>query len=473
MLRVGQVGFGTGVSVGVALGAGSRMVDVFEADGRVVTAGENLSSASTLTYQEGRLVHPSLRVVDLERARQERFLRYDVLVTPAATSAMVGPQALVTVERLEALNALLGSDGVLVHHLPAYGMQPEIYRRFLRTFARAFPYMIVIAAGPQSGDTFLIGSSSPLTFRPGALRTLSDNPSLTDLWSAARLEQPMDLPARVVFSSRQEVLTFSEGSASVSSRAPLGADDVPPPPSVPRPEAPETARTEWEAEMEEYRTRFERMEILRRQMSGLDWSYGQVCPDGPRERSCLLTGLRRGGAAAPSIGALALSLMAAGRFVEAQLTLDATEHWSADPRLREAIDVLALLLEPPNDSSARLPEVLPELRRALSEGRCADALTATESAPSEPEEAEERLVLGYALVRCQPEELPAMERVAALLVPLLEAGGETAEIPLLSYLLARSAIVSGEYPSATWLMLQFVRTRGRETPESPEAEAGE
>ena len=465
MLRVGQVGFGTGVSAGVALAAGSRMVDVFEADPRMVRAGRELASASTLVFQEDRLVHPSLRIVDPARAVEERFLRYDVLVSPPATTAVVGIESLLTVERIEALNSLLGSGGVLVHHLPVYGMQPETYRRFLRTFARAFPYMLVLAAGPGSGDTFLIGSSSPLQFRPSALRTLSDNPSLTELWRAGGLEQPMDLAARVVFSSRQEVLAFSEGAVSVSTRAPVSAADVPPPPPLPTPQAPTAERATFETAWQAYQERFERLDLLRQQMWGIDWSYGQVCPDGPEERNCLLTGIRPGAEAATAVGALALSLMAAGRFVEAQLTLDATEELAEAPQYAEANHVLALLLGTPSDLSAMLPDALPDLRGAIAEGRCPAALAMVPAASNDPSAPADRLVISYALVTCQPEELTAMETVATLLTPLLEQGVVRALNPLLSYLLARSAIVSGEYPSATWLMLEHVRALRVETPD--------
>jgi len=467
MLSVGQVGFGTGISVGVALAAGSRMVDVFEQDTRLVEAGAETAGISGLTYQADRPLHPSLRVVTPEDAASEHFLRYDVLLSPPATSVIGGPANLVTVERLEALGSLLGSQGVLVHHLPAYGMQPEIYRRFLRTFARAFPYVLVFVAEPGSGDTFLVGSNTALLFRPVALRTLSDNPALADLWRAARLDQPMDLAARLVFASRQEVLDFAEGAVSISERTPLEPDDLPQPPPVPPPDAPASERHAWEDAREQYDRRHERMTLLRQQMDGLDWVYGQVCPEGPGTRDCLLAVPAGDEGAAAQVAALALSLMAAGRFVEARLTLEACWDAAQDESLRAPIEVMTYLLEEPLDLAAQLPEALSPVREPLAGGRCNEALAAAEPllATSASGALEDRLVLAYALVRCRPEEPDAMETVRAILEPA--EGASVPASPLLSYLRARSAVVRGDYPAAVRHMREYVESRPRQPVEEP------
>lgn len=455
LLRVGQIGFGTGVSVGVALANGARMVDAFENDIPLVEAGQELASVSGLLYQNNLPTHPALRIVTLERARSERFLRYDLVISPPATSAIVNPGRLITVERLETLSALLSSEGVLVHHLPAYGMQPEVFRRFLRTFARAFPHVMVLAAEPGSGDLFMIGSSVPLRFRPAALRTLSDNPALADLLESAHIDQHMDIAARTVFATREEVLDFAEEAESISARTPLSADDLPPPPAMPPPQAPEPEQQAWQQAWRQHQSRFERLDLLRQEMFGLDWTFGQICPDGPTSRRCLLAEL--GANPGTHIADLILSLMAAGRFVEARVTLETTAQQTSGPELDASGRVLELLLGDPRELTDQLPETLPEIRSALELGQCEVALQAAEGPMATTDDAgdDERLVLAYTLVRCRSEEREAMEMVAELLQPLFENDEGP---PLQLYLSSRASMVLGNYRSATWSMQVFAQT---------------
>lgn len=460
LLRVGQIGFGTGTAVSVALGAGSRAVDVFERDGHVVAAAEAIASATGLTYNEGerRPIHPALRLVPIEQAQRERFLRYDVLISPPATSAMGGPRALLTVDRLENLVALLSSGGVLVHHLPASDMEPEAFQRLLRTFANVFPYMLVVAAAPQSSDLFMVGSSSPLLLRPEHLYSIDAMTAISDLLSGAGLTHPFDLPSRIVFSSRDEVMTFVQGARPCTSRFPLGPEAIAPRPPRPAPDAPEAEQTRWREAMEEHRQRFRRMELLREQLYGLDWPNGQVCPDGPGSEGCLFAQLAPDASGAEALAELSLSLMAGGRFVEAQLTLETATALGRPQVLDSAQQVLTLLLDDPPNFDERLPDALENVRTALVEDRCGDVLAGIEGLLNAGEEtaAEERLIVAYAQVRCHGEEPEAMEQVATLVAPLVADHAFSQRYSEVFYLQARSAMVRGEYETATWTMVDYV-----------------
>lgn len=460
LLRVGQIGFGTGASVSVALNAGSRVVDVFERDGHVVAAAEAITATTGLTYQDGerRPIHPALRLVPIEQAQQERFLRYDILVSPPATSALGGPQRLLTVERLENLVALLSSGGVLVHHLPASDMEPESFQRLLRTFANVFPYMLVVAAAPQSSDLFMIGSSSPLVLRPDHLYAIDAMPSVSELLTNAGLTHPFDLPSRVIFSSRDEVMNFVQGARPCTARAPLSADGIGLRPAVPAPDAPEAEQTQWREAMEAHRQRFRRMELLREQMYGLDWPHGQVCPDGPGSEGCLFAQLATDTTGSEVLAELSLSLMAGGRFVEAQLTLETASALGRPQVLDRAQQVLTLLLDDPPDLDERMPETLPEIRTALVEDRCGDVAAGIEGLVNADDGTapERRLIVAYALVRCRGEEPEAMEQVATLVEPLVSDDTFSQRYPEVFYLHARSAMVRGQYETATWTMVGYV-----------------
>jgi spermidine synthase len=461
LLRIAQVGFGTGASVAVALAAGSRAVDVFEQDGHVVAAAEALAPVTGLTFQpeERRPVHPALRIVPPDQAAEEEFLRYDVIFSPPATSVMAGPRVLLTVGRLENLASLLTSGGILVHHLPLADMQPETAHRLLRTFAHVFPYMVVVSAGRGSSDAFLIGSSSPLLFRAQSLRALGQAPALAELRRAGGgLAHPFDLAARVIFSSRAEVLAFVEGAQPATAADPLPTDAVAARPPVPRPDAPEADRQAWQEALATHRHLFQRMEMLREQMYGLDWTHGQVCPEGPEAQGCLLADPGPGEQGAETLVELALSLMAAGRFVEAQDTLESAAELAETPVLDRAQQVLTLLLDAPPDLGRRLPEALEPVRTALDGGRCDAALAAARPVAESGDRAslEDRLVAAYALVRCEGEDPAAMEQVASLTAPLARDSAFAGRYPEALYLAARSAVVRGAYEDATWTMVDYV-----------------
>lgn len=461
LLRIAQIGFGTGASVAVALDAGSRAVDVFEQDGHVVGAAEALAQVTGLTFQAGehRPVHPALRVVPPDEAAQEEFLRYDVIFSPPATSVMAGPRTLLTEARLENLAGLLTSGGILVHHLPLADMLPETAHRLLRTFANVFPYMVVVSAGRGSSDAFLIGSSSPVLFRTRSLRALDQSPALERLREAAGgFDHPFDLAAHVIFASRAEVLEVVEGAQPATARDPLPEDAVVAPPDAPPPDAPEAERRTYEEALAAHRQRFQRMEMLRDQIYGLDWSLGQVCPAGPETPTCLLADLTRDSQGSETLAELSLSLMAAGRFVEAQDTLESAAEVGDDAVLAQAQQALTLLLDAPPDLGRRLPEALEPARTALAGGRCDQALEATRPIVEAGDGAslEDRLVAAYALVRCRGEEPEAMEQVAQLATPLAQDAAFAGRYPEALYLVARSAMVRGAYEDATWTMADYV-----------------
>ena len=465
MQRVGVLGFGTGASVAVALAAGSRLVDVFEDDPQLVAAGRELAEVTGLTYQDNLPVHPALRFVSSKQAAGERFLRYDLLVSPAATTVLAGPGELVTVERLQNLTALLSTGGLLVHHLPAYDMLPETYRRLLRTFAEAFSYLLVFAAEPQGGDTFVVASSVPIRFRDDFLRTLASNPDLVPALRAARASHPMDLVARLLFASRDEVLTFADGAEPCTARSALPANALPPRPPVPAPTAPANERSAWEQAVTRYEAQFQRMDLVRQEMFGLDWPHGSICPHGPGEPGCLFSHLDRSERGAEVLAELSLSLMAGGRFLEAQSTLDTAAQLSRVAAVAQAEEVRDLLLGDPPDLSSRLPsEADQQLRQAIRRGRCGEALPRVNAfiEGSGETSSDNRLVGAYALVRCRPEQLRAMNQVASLLEPLVDDAVYARRYPLFWYLAARSAMVRGLYDEATWRMVDFVRSSSEE-----------
>ena len=460
LLRFGQLGFGSGMEVAVELRGGARAVDVFERYGHVVAAAESIASTTGLTYQEGerRPVHPALRLVPPEQAVEEQFLRYDVVLSPAATSAMADLRTLIIVERLENLVALLSSGGIMVQHLPAADMQPETFQRLLRTFANVFPYMMVIGASPRSTDLFMIGSSNPLLFRPEHLYAISETPGLADLLRNAGLTHPFDIAARVLFASREEVMTFVQGAQPNTVRDPIAADAIEPLPALPAPDAPEAEHQRWQEAVDEHRQRFQRLELLRQQMYGLDWTAGQVCPDGPSEPGCLLTDVTHDEQGADVLAELSLSLMAAGRFVEAQLTLETAAGLGQSQVLSRAQQVLTLLLDAPPDLDERLPETLVDVRTAIVEGRCGDALGAVEQviggdAERSPDDC---LVAAYALVHCRGEDPEAMDQVATLVQPLADDAAFAQRYPEVLYMVGRAAMVQGQYQRATWSMVDYV-----------------
>jgi hypothetical protein len=236
---------------------------------------------------------------------------------------------------------------------------------------------------------------------------------------------------------------------------------------MPAADAPAEERAAWDEAMTAHRQRFERMDLVRQQMLGLDWAYGQVCPEGIYSRGCILADVGADSRGAIVLGELAMSLMAAGRFVEAQATMESAATIGAPRAVAEAARVQSLLLGEVPDLAPHLPtEVLSEPLETAAAGACEEATAAVQGALSgggDPE-AESRLVAAYVVVLCSPEDPEVMARVAEALEPLTTDRAYADRFPALSYLLARAAMVSGDYSDATWTMLRHVRQVGLERP---------
>jgi hypothetical protein len=242
---------------------------------------------------------------------------------------------------------------------------------------------------------------------------------------------------------------------------------------MPAPDAPAEERAAWDDAMAAHRRAFERMDLLRQQMLGLDWTYGQVCPDGIASAGCLLADVSADSDGAAVLGDLALSLMAVGRLVEARPTVESAVEIAAPGRVAEAAAVLRLLLEDLPELEDQLPDALAEAREAAVAGACGDAVEAVRSATGDGGEAspEERLVAAYVVARCGPDDPTAMATVATTLAPIADDADLGARYPALLYLLARSAVVRGLYAEATSRMLAHVRAaaarRASEAPSAP------
>jgi spermidine synthase len=361
-LRVAIVGFGSGVSVGTALGFPVARVDVVELEPSVIEAAWFFRRENLLAYPADRgpgddgppqplQPEPRLRILSNDG---RNFLastpdRYDVVVSEPSNPWITGVSNLFTLDHFRAARQALAPQGIFCQWVQLYELSPGTVRSILRTFALAFPHVQVFSAAPSSADTILLGSLDPIDPRIRPLRLRFAEPTLADVLSYDRtsLAAADDIVARRLFASRDEVLAWTDGAA-------VNTDD--------------NAYVEFQAPRDLIRYAAESPPTFR-EIYGPDWRFGRID----------LEALRRIGndfespeAATRAVYGMVEALLRAGR-----------TRWAADLALEAALDP-AVSLAPDEMQASDLLRAVRAGRPNAAERRTAELLAATIAAAAEP-----------------------------------------------------------------------------------------
>jgi spermidine synthase len=316
---VAVVGFGSGVTVGAALQFPVRSVEVVELERSTIEASRFFADVNHLDYAYPSFPYvrePRLRVIadDGRNYLAASRKKYDVIVSEPSNPWLTGVSDLFTLDHFRIAKQKLAPGGIYCQWVQLYELSPENVKIIYRTFSELFRYVIVFSAEDLSSDTVMLGSDSPL---PLDLERVSRGfalPRVAAELERAYIHSPEDVLARVLMSSKQEVVQFSQ-------RAPLNTDD--------------NARIELAAPRD--LIGFERYKGYLETMYAPDWPYGRVRPH--------LTGFGSGARAAEHYAALSFALLAHGRKREVPelLALGAGERAKDVPAAEGGRDELAVV----------------------------------------------------------------------------------------------------------------------------------
>jgi spermidine synthase len=207
------IGVGSGVTVGAALQFPLRSLRVAELERAVNEASRFYASVNHLGYTDRYpyLHAPRLEVINDDgrnylAATRERF---DVIVSEPSNPWLTGVSDLFTVDHFRAAKRRLKPGGVYCQWVQLYELSPENVKVIYRTFATQFRHVLVFSADNLSSDTVMLGSDSPLPLDHRRLARAMAVPAAAAELARAGVHGPGDVLARVLLSSRDEVLRYT------------------------------------------------------------------------------------------------------------------------------------------------------------------------------------------------------------------------------------------------------------------------
>jgi tetratricopeptide (TPR) repeat protein len=242
--------------------------------------------------------------------------RYDVIISEPSNPWLTGVSDLFTRDHFVVAKRKLRPGGVYCQWAQLYELSPQNVQTLYRTFAENFRYVVAFSAEDQSSDTILIGSDTPLPFDLARIAQRLSEPAVNKELKRAHISGPEAVIARVLLSSREEIMKFTAG-------APINTDD--------------NARIELAAPHD--LIGFQKNQGYLETMYSASWPYGRVA-----ER---LEGVGSGAQAAEHLANLALALLGQGRKAEVETLLErarrADASYESNARLAQAIQVDGLL----------------------------------------------------------------------------------------------------------------------------------
>ncbi|MCC7537989.1 MAG: hypothetical protein IT379_17315, partial [Deltaproteobacteria bacterium] len=494
---IAVIGFGSGVTLGAALQFPVRKVDVIELEPSIMEASQFFRDVNHLTY--GLSGYPYVNTPRLNVIADDgrNFLAstrntYDIIISEPSNPWITGVSDLFTTDHFNIAKRRLRQGGIFAQWVQLYEMSPENIKTIYRTFASSFRYVVVFAAEDYSSDTVLLGSDSPIELDLARVRRAMQPPAVRQIMEAASVFTPHDVFARVLLTSRQEVMRYSTYVARRERSGPWeeiytenGSEEC---------EAQDcirwgaTLNTDDNAHIEFAAPRdligFQRYEGYLVQIYSPDWPYGRL--DG------VLRGVGTGDDAAREYAELAMSLIAHGRKLEAARFV---ERSSREGRAREtavALEVLRLLLTTENEPAARIEPPVPgphleaemanqllagfeRVQRSVDAGAWAQALSAMEEIPAPlrlNSGAGMRFLYGYLLYKAAAGDTSAIRAAIDQLEELLRVDeAYVRDHPEVYYFLARAHDAEANSDQALRYMRRFVEarlTRVEQTSSSPD-----
>ncbi len=414
-LRVAVIGFGSGVSVGAALGLPVARVDAVELEPAVIESSYYFREANLLEYgpPSGRrpgtpAPHPRLRVFsnDGRNFLASTSERYDVVVSEPSNPWITGVSNLFTLDHFLAARQALAPGGLFCQWVQLYEMSEESVASIMRTFASAFPHVRVFSASPQSSDVIMIGSDDPIPIDIRRLRAALARRDAAEVFAPDRTEITGvdDIVARLIMADRAELLEFA-------GRATINTDD--------------NAFIEFQAPLDMIRFARRDDDVVAR-VYGKAWRWGRIDLRRMRETGYEPEGID----ASAQVHAVSEALVRGGRAAwAADLILEAATAPSVAfaPDREQADDMLRSLRAGRDRSAARPAAPMIDALAAVTAGQPAGAVTAEIDAATaawrtaHPRPAVAAWRLARAAARQAEAKIPPAPRFAFILEAAREA----------------------------------------------------
>lgn len=190
------IGFGSGVTSDALLSyPGLESQEMVELEPAVVEAGAFFFMVNHRPWEDPRYVG----VFDDGRHHLTREgAPYDLIISEPSNPWITGASNLFTQEFWMLARRRLAPGGVFLQWVQLYEMSEDRIRSLMGTFRSVFPHVMVFGAHPESNDTFMVGSDSPLVLDEALVRRRWEIPSVRRNLIRADVTTPLDLTALVL-----------------------------------------------------------------------------------------------------------------------------------------------------------------------------------------------------------------------------------------------------------------------------------
>ncbi len=212
--RVMVIGFGSGATIGSVLTHPVESVDAIEISPEVIEAAVEFNEVNNRPLEDPRTniyIDDALSFLKLTKGR------YDVIISEPSNPWIAGIGNLYTREFFEESRSRLNPGGLMVQWFHTYEMDDPTFSLVLRTFASAFPHIMVWQS--LGADFVIVGSADPITIDFERLeKRLLEEPVQKDLGRIG----VSDLPTLLS-------LQFADGAAVIeyAGAGPLNTENIP------------------------------------------------------------------------------------------------------------------------------------------------------------------------------------------------------------------------------------------------------
>jgi predicted membrane-bound spermidine synthase len=209
------IGYGSGNTAGSLALYPLTEIDVAEIEPATLEAGRFFDATNHRPDRDPR--------VHIQIADGRAFLAasprgaYDVIVSHPSMPWTPGSAKLFTREFFLLARTRLRSGGVLAQSFPLYNLEFSAVQSLLRTFAEAFPQVLVCTSGRAAGELLLLGSDRPLKLDWNSMKQLFATPERAADLHRALLPDEGSMAGYLLFGTAE--------IPAVTAQAPLNTDD--------------------------------------------------------------------------------------------------------------------------------------------------------------------------------------------------------------------------------------------------------
>jgi hypothetical protein len=148
-----------------------------------------------------------------------------IIVDPPPPIETAGVSVISSLEFYQAARTRLNPGGVMMQWIP-YGQTLDEFKDHVRTYASAFPHVIIVF-GPGGNGLYMLGSNDPISFHPATIQSVLSRPGIIQDLSSARDSPAHDLAGwaaeipKLIWLQGDQVTKFAGSGPLVTDDHPL------------------------------------------------------------------------------------------------------------------------------------------------------------------------------------------------------------------------------------------------------------